>query len=304
MKTGCFLLLVVYLLNIFTTTNSKRIPTLVSTQRLQRYIQKNPNPTRKVRIIETSFNPNATNNYTTEYAQGHIPQAVYYDLNKCVTSTPEIPRNLPELKCITDYMQSLGVWPDTYVVVYARFSVVQAFRTWWIFRLFGHKLVSVLDGGLQKWIADGYKTSTSIPLVDRSAFEGKLDRSLFRSFEDMVANAVTNKEQVIDARPPNSPWVSGKTSESGVIPGAKMVTFTTLLNADETMKNKPKIKTIFEDNGVNLTLPMVTYCNSGMTATVIAGAAHVLGLDIPIYYGSWNEWSRRAPENLKQRVIA
>jgi thiosulfate/3-mercaptopyruvate sulfurtransferase len=66
---------------------------------------------------------------------GHIPQAVYFDLDKCVTSTAEIPRNLPELKCFTDYIQSLGVWPETHVIVYTQRSIAQAFRAWWTFRV-------------------------------------------------------------------------------------------------------------------------------------------------------------------------
>ncbi|XP_053384123.1 thiosulfate sulfurtransferase-like isoform X2 [Mercenaria mercenaria] len=234
--------------------------------------------------------------------RGHIPQAIYFDLFKCVNGTEEIPKELPELKCITDYIRGLGVWPDTHVIVYTRSSVTQAFRTWWTFRIFGHKNVSVLDGGFQKWIADGFNTSTSIPLVDRSTFEGKLNSSYLRNYDDMMENLQTKREQVVDSRAPDEKWVSGKEYDSGMIPGSKMVSYTTLFNTDGTMKNKLELKEIFEKNGVDLALPIVTYCNTGMKSTVVVAAAYVLGLEVSMYYGSWNEWRRRAPEELKHRV--
>lgn len=277
-----------------------RTPTLVTTQWLNEYLKQNPVPGRDVRVLEASFNPDQVQNYTADYLSGHIPHATFFDLDKCVQGTTLIPRELPELNCLTNYIRNLGVWPDTHVIVYARTSAYKAFRTWWLFRLYGHKQVSVLDGGLRKWTTDGFNINPIIQTIQRSDITMTLDRSLMRTYEDMVANVLSQREQVIDARSPN---VIAGTPNGGMIPGANFVPYSELFNTDGTMKSASALRALFENGGVDLSRPMVVYCTSGMTATAVAGAAHILGKDIPVYYGSWIEWSQRAPEHLKQRVI-
>ena len=71
-------------------------------------------------------------------SRGHIPLSLNFDIHRCVTRTPEIPRNLPDLNCFTDYVQDLGIHPETHVVAYDRFGPVAAYRTWWLFRVRTH----------------------------------------------------------------------------------------------------------------------------------------------------------------------
>uniref|UniRef100_K1PJK1 Thiosulfate sulfurtransferase n=1 Tax=Magallana gigas TaxID=29159 RepID=K1PJK1_MAGGI len=137
----------------------------------------------------------------SEYYRAHIPHALYFDLYKCCTGTKEIPLNLPEPECWTRYIQSLGVSSDTQVVVYDGQNMRLALRTWWLFRLFGHENVSVLDGGLIKWAEDGYEITVEEPTVKKPGnFQCKLNKSLMRTFEDMQKNAKNGAEQVVDVR--------------------------------------------------------------------------------------------------------
>ncbi|XP_060573328.1 thiosulfate sulfurtransferase-like isoform X2 [Ruditapes philippinarum] len=256
---------------------------------------------KKLRVLDTSFLKNKeVDTYSTCYLQEHIPQSVYFGLHNCVESTPELPRNLPDPKCFSQYVQTLGIHPDTHIVAYDRFGPTPAFRAWWLFRLYGHKKVSVLDGGLRKWIADGFETTQDLVTVEPSEFEASLDKSLIRSYDDMVRNTETKKEQVLDARSKDDNTVINKL-DGGVIPGAKHIPFEDLFNSDGTFKSETEIKTMFDSAGVNFDAPMVASCFTGMTACGIAAAAYTLGKDIPIYYGSWTEWRQRAPEELKHR---
>ncbi|XP_045170607.1 thiosulfate sulfurtransferase-like isoform X2 [Mercenaria mercenaria] len=280
-----------------------RVACVVSTNWLREQLGTNIKNqiSKKLRILDTSFLKNKeVDTYTTCYLQEHIPQSVYFGLHNCVESTPELPRNLPDPQCFSEYVRTLGVHPDTHIVAYDRFGPTPAFRAWWIFRLYGHKNISVLDGGLRKWIADGYETTNELVTVEPSNFEAKLDKSLIRSYEDMVRNAETKHEQVLDARAVDCDTITND-MDGGVIPGAKHIPFENLFSSDGTFKSDTEIKALFDGAGVNLEAPMVGSCFTGMTACGIAAAAYVLGKDIPIYYGSWTEWRQRAPEELKQR---
>lgn len=257
---------------------------------------------RKLRVLDTTFLKNKeVDTYSTCYLQEHIPQSIYFGLHNCVESTEHLPRNLPDPNCFSEYVQSLGVWPDTHVVVYDRFGPSAAVRAWWLFRLYGHKTVSVLDGGLRKWKADGYETTAELATTEPSNFKAEIDRSLLRTYEDMVRNTETKYEQVIDARAVDCDTVQNEEMDGGVIPGANHIPFEELFNEDGTFKSYTEVKALFDAAGVNLEKPMVASCFTGMTACGIAAAAYILGKDIPVYYGSWTEWRQRAPEELKHR---
>jgi thiosulfate/3-mercaptopyruvate sulfurtransferase len=85
---------------------------------------------------------------TVLHCRQHIPTAQHLDLTKCVHPTPTLPNNIPEKECFEEYVQSLGVNRDSHVVIYDRGTYFSSARAWWLFRMFGHDNVSVLDGGI------------------------------------------------------------------------------------------------------------------------------------------------------------
>lgn len=236
--------------------------------------------------------------------QGHIPKSVFFDLWKCVESTEYIPRNLPDQRCFEDYARNLGISPDTHIVAYDRLGPLSSYRTWWLFRLHGHKNISVLDGGLRKWMNDGYEVTQEEPKIEKTTdFKVNFDNNLMHSFEDMVDVLQEKKAQVMDARGLHESTVTDVEKGGGIMPGAKHINFTDLFKEDGTIKEDGDLKELFDSAGIDLGHPVVATCFLGSTACGLAAAAHILGKEnVPVYYGAWYEWKKRAPDNLKDRV--
>lgn len=283
-----------------------RVLTVVSTNWLREQIGTNVQKqvSKKLRILDTSFVfDRHADTYNEAYKQGHIPQSLHFDLYKCTPETPGITVGLPDTNCFTDYVQSLGIWPDTHVVAYDRFGPLSAYRTWMQFRLFGHRRVSVLDGGLRKWLEDGFEVTTDEPEVERSNFVAKLDKNLIRTYDDIIENLKTKKEEIVDARPKNHPSIV-EDENGGFIIGSKHVSFPDMFLEDGTLKSEAELKAMFDSAGVDLGQPMVISCLRGLTACGVAAAAQILGKEnVPIYYGSWEEFRMRGPEEYKGRVV-
>ncbi|KAL5008525.1 hypothetical protein ScPMuIL_014106 [Solemya velum] len=230
------------------------------------------------------------------YKQDHIPNALFFDHTRCVNSSRLFPRNLPDQGCFEEYLQSLGIHADTEVILYDRYSRRPSARAWWLLRLYGHKRVSVLDGGLKKWKADGHQTTTVLPSVETSELQVDFDPVLIRDFDAMSLNYDYNIEQVIDAR--LEEFFTGEITEMGLrpghIPGSINVPYSEMFNSDETFKSANELRRLFMEAGIDLNRPVVATCTTGMKATGTAIAFHLMGKIIPIYHGAWTEWSQRA----------
>lgn len=284
-----------------------RLRTVVSTNWLWEQISSNISKRQNaLRVLDTSFTSDREiDAYREYYMQGHIPQSVHFDLWKCVESTEFIPRNLPDKNCFEDYARNLGISPDTHIVACDRLGPLSSYRTWWLFRLHGHKKISVLDGGLRKWMNDGFEVTTEVPKIQKTTdFKVKFDSTLMHSFEDMVEVIQTKKAQVMDARGLHESTVTDPEKDGGVLPGAKHINFKDLFNSEDgTIKEDDELKDLFDSAGIDLAHPVVASCFLGSTACGLAAAAHILGKEnVPVYYGSWHEWKQRAPEDLKGRV--
>nr|XP_022331490.1 thiosulfate sulfurtransferase-like [Crassostrea virginica] len=286
------------------TISSRYFQTLVTSTWLKNQLG-GASANSNLRVLDASWQSNGQG-YEQLYKQAHIPRAVYFDLYKCCTGTKEIPLNLPDPECWTTYIQSLGVSSDTHVVVYDGQNMRLALRTWWLFRLFGHENVSVLDGGLIKWAEDGYEITVEEPSVEKPGnFKCKLNKFLMRTFEDIQKNVKTQEEQVVDVRDTkafegNVPDSVETTPESrnGHIPGSLNIPYQFFFNEDMTFKSKEVIQDLFEDAGVDLSKPIVSSCFLGLTGCAINLTTHLMGkTDTALYYGSWNEWRLRAKDN-------
>lgn len=283
-----------------------RALTNVSTKWLRQQIGTSPGKqaSRNIRILDTSFVLDRhADSYNDLYKKEHIPHSVHFNIYKCTPEKPGITLGWPDLDCFTDYVQSLGIWPDTHVIAYDRTGPISAaYRTWWQFRTLGHKNISVLDGGLKKWVADGFEVTSEEPEVERSDFVPNFDKCLYRSFEDMLENFKTNKEQLVDSRPLDHHSVI-KDDNCGVIAGSKHVGFPYLFKEDGTMKSEAELKAMFDKAGIDLDKPLLVTCLRGLTACSVAGACHILGKEnVPVYQGSWQEFSMIGPDEYKRKV--
>jgi len=165
-----------------------------------------------------------------------------------------------------------------------------------MFLSFGHPNVKVLDGGLQKWKAEGRAIESGAVAAKPGKFQARLDPRYVRSKEQLLDNLETNREQLIDARPRArfegtvaEPWPGRR---PGHIPGSRSMPYAELFDAATgVMKPLEELRTAFTGAGVDITRPIVTTCGSGVSALVLTLALYRLGVrGSALYDGSWAEW--------------
>jgi thiosulfate/3-mercaptopyruvate sulfurtransferase len=250
-----------------------------------------------VRVVDaTWFLPNAGRDAEAEYAQAHIPGAVYFDIDDVADESSPYPHTVPSPAKFSSRARRLGLGDGVRVVAYDNNGFMASARVWWMFRLFGHPEVAVLDGGLAKWRAEGRPVDDAPVRPSERHFTARQNNLLLREIDQVRANLTQRREQVVDARsagrfhgrePEPRPGLRG-----GHIPGARHLHYGDLLAPDGTLRPVPELRSAFAAAGVDLDgPPIVTTCGSGVSAAVLNLAAHRLGrTDAALYDGSWAEW--------------
>jgi thiosulfate/3-mercaptopyruvate sulfurtransferase len=249
-----------------------------------------------LRIVDASRHlPDAGRDALAEYEAGHIPGAVFMDLADLVDTDAPVENTLPPASKFASRMQSLGLGDGSRIVLYDDSAVKTSARAWFMLRMFGAHSVAILDGGIAKWKAEGRPLATGRDTLRHRHFTVWQDASQVRTKADMLANLASHAEQVVDARGPAR--FTGAEADArpqvapGHIPGSRNLPYSALFNPDGTFKAKAALKAAFASAGVDLARPVVTTCGSGVTASVVLFAMHLLGKeDFALYDGSWSEW--------------
>jgi len=264
---------------------------LVSTEWLERELGASD-----LRVVDaTKFMPDAGRDARAEYEAGHIPGAVFMDLAELADANSDIDNMAPPAEKFASRMQSLGLGDGSRIVIYDDSPLKSAARAWWLLKLFGAHDVALLDGGLAKWKAEGRPLEMGKQTLRHRHFTVWRDAKAVRTKEQMLENLANTAEQVVDARPAARFTGEERDPRPGVapghIPGSVSLPHSALFNADGTWKQGDALKAAFDAAGVDLDKPLVTTCGTGMTATVVAFGAHLLGKDdVAVYDGSWTEW--------------
>lgn len=249
-----------------------------------------------LRVVDaTLLAADSGRNALAEYEAGHIPGAVFMDLENLVDSTSSLPNTLPQPEKFASRMQSLGLGDGSRIVIYDDSPWKTAARAWWMLRLFGAHDVAILDGGIAKWKAEGRDLATGKDVLRHRHFTVWKDDSSLRSFDQMRANVDSGAEQVLDAR--SAARFTGEEADprprthTGHIPGSKNLPYGMVFNEDGTWKRGEALKKAFADAGIDLSQPLTTTCGSGITAAVLLFGAELAGAKkVALYDGSWSEW--------------
>lgn len=158
----------------------------------------------KMRILDTSwYLPKLRRNAKSEFKKKHIPGAAFFDIDQCCDKTSPLDHMLPTASVFADYVGNLGIDNDTHVVLYdaSEFGAFSGPRVWWMFRVFGHSEVSLLNGGLRNWELEGRPVSDQHVRPAPAEFKTSLNRLWIKTYEDVLDNLDAKKFQVVDARP-------------------------------------------------------------------------------------------------------
>lgn len=258
-------------------------------------------------VLDASFYlPAMGRDADAEYLAAHVPGAVRFDLDTASDPDSDLPHMLPSPARFAAIAERLGIRPEDRVICYDGSGVnLSAARAWWMFRVFGHQNVSVLDGGFGAWaretrpvqrgVVRRLPTGYRVPVVDRSLVRDRAE------IARIVAGA--DAAQITDCR--STARFNGTEAEPriglrrGHIPGSANIPFTDFTNrVTRLFKSAAELRALFAERGLDLARPMVSSCGSGVTACTMALAVEVIraadpagvGAPVAVYDGSWAEW--------------
>ncbi|KAA8527190.1 hypothetical protein F0562_008581 [Nyssa sinensis] len=270
-----------------------------------------------MKVLDASwYMPDEQRNPLQEYQVAHIPGALFFDVDGISDRTTNLPHMLPSEEAFAAAVSALGIENKDGVVVYDGKGIFSAARVWWMFRVFGHDRIWVLDGGLPRWRASGFdveSSASSDAILKASAaseaiekvcqgqavgpitFQTKFQPHLVWTLEQVKKNIEEKTHQHIDAR--SKARFDGLAPEprkgirSGHVPNSKCIPFPQMLDGSQALLSKDELKKRFDQEGISLDSPFVTSCGTGVTACILALGLHRLGKsDVAVYDGSWTEW--------------
>ena len=256
----------------------------------------------KVKIIDCSWHmPQAQRNGFEEYTQEHIPNAIFFDLDKNSKLDTDLPHMLTDTKSWVKIMNDMGIENNDRIVVYDNSDVISSCRCWYNLIYYGHdpKLVHVLDGGLKKWKRENKPTNNKQVIIQGSNYTCKENIKLVKNKKQIDENIDKKDFNVVDAR--SRERFEGKVAEprkglrSGSIKNSFCLPFSELINnEDNTFISKDKIKEKFASFKFEHSKNIVFSCGSGVTASVLALAYSLINAKYmpTIYDGSWSEYGK------------
>ena len=257
--------------------------------------------TSKCCVVDCRFDLLDESKGRADYLDGHIPSAVYADLNKDLAGeiTEHSGRHpLPALDDFVQTVQGWGVDKETLVVAYDYGNGALAARLWWMLRFWlGHGGAAVLDGGLNAWTSYGGKLQQALPSRAKGNFVAVANGSVTSTVSEIAAGLGTSREiHLVDAREPAR--YRGEIEPidfvAGHVPGARNLPLATSLDETGRWLSQKDLKLVWENFlGAGPEGSPVAMCGSGVTACHLILSAVLAGYEPPrLYVGSWSEWIR------------
>lgn len=249
-------------------------------------------------VVDASwYMPAANRDPHAEFIEGHIPGAVFFDIDGIADHSTELPHMLPTPAAFAEQVGALGIGDGKTIVVYDEAGLFSAPRVHWTFSIMGAKSAKILEGGGAKWRAEGRPLEQGEPRPKPATFTPRFDADLVADFTEIEQVSRDRSAVIVDARP--AARFSGDAPEprpglkSGHIPGSRNVPVSNL-SVNGVLKPAEELRQLFDEAGVDLDKPIITTCGSGITASVLALALQTAGAKrVAVYDGSWADWGSR-----------
>jgi len=253
-----------------------------------------------VRIVDATWlPPQSGRDPRAEFERRHIPGAVFFDIDEIADDGSALPHMAPPATKFSARVRRLGLGDGARIICYDSNRFCASARVWWMFRLFGARDVGVLDGGLEKWRAEGRPLEDLPRKPMERHFTPRQNNFLLRDFEQVRRNLTTKEAQVVDARSEGRFYGAEPEPRDGMrgghIPGSVNLPYTALIDPEtNTLWPPERLRALFDASGVDLDRPVITSCGSGVSAAVVNLALYELGHEqAALYDGSWAEWGGR-----------
>lgn len=269
---------------------SLRRSVFIPAAELHRRLQQTPPPV----LLDIRFR-HGQHDRKFAYLQGHIPGAVYVDLQNDLAGRPGGTRGnrpMPPLEQIQRKAEDWGLHPESEMSVYDDDHLLQAGRGWWILRWAGVASVRLLDGGLDAWTAAGFPTVAAVPRPARGNI--RLPGGQMPQMDADTAARMAKQAILLDSRGPvnyrGGPTAAGEPAR-GHIPGAVNMPTPDNLDADGLTLPPEALRARFAACGVDGTRPVGVYCGGGVSAAHQTAVLASIGIPATLFVGSWSAWS-------------
>ena len=250
-------------------------------------------------IVDASwYLPNAERNARAEFLAAHIPGAVYFDLDVIADTSVDLPHMVAGPDKFSKMVGDLGIRETNTIIIYDSAGLFSAARVWWNFKIMGARNCYVLEGGLPKWMAENRPLHQGNSLQTQRHFQAEFAPELVVDKQGVlrciIANKISLQTQIVDMR--SNMRFAGLEAEprpglrSGYMPTSINLPFADLIENGQLIESGALVKRI-EAAGIDLSMPIISTCGSGVTAPLLNLALAELGIDsMRVYDGSWAEW--------------
>ncbi|HLR60990.1 MAG TPA: sulfurtransferase [Lentibacillus sp.] len=264
---------------------------VVSDKWLQERLENDPKNTV---VVDTRFELTDADAGRKVYLEGHIPQAVYLDLNKDLSDKAAKhggSHPLPDMEMFTAKIGNIGIDQDTTVVIYDQKNDMFAARLWWLLQYAGHQDVHLLDGGFEQWVKAGRDVTTEVPALEAKEFKPAFRENDVVHIDEVQEKLQNQSATLIDSRSRDRYLGKNETLyiKAGHIPGAKNFFWKNVFDENGQWKGATELEKNFDS--LSKDDEIIVSCGSGVSACPNVLALKSAGFEnVKLYPGSFSDW--------------